>query len=382
VRSTDPFLQAAFNGSFTLRTYLDAWYDGRNTAEGLDIIDGSIEYDFDADVRERLTVSVASVDGSHVPQHPEDALACFGQELHVSMSVQAVGFESSDPVSVGWYGIQNSDAEERWLTTASGAFRHGGATITVEGLDRMQRLAEYPFLVPSQPTVGATVVSEIKRLTEGLVPVGELDLALVDASVPTSTVYEGDRVPGLQGLARLIGGNLMMDAFGTMSIRKPTAYGATPVWTFRCGATGSIVAYSWGMSRDGVINAVVATGETDADHAPVAGTVVDSDSTSPTYWDGPFGRRPLGFASPLFTTAARARTGAATRLANYRRGREREVTLSVPVNFLLELDDPVTVELPDRSFDGRIVKMTLPLRPGPMTVTVRALDSSLTGVVT
>jgi hypothetical protein len=54
----------------------------------------------------------------------------------------------------------------------------------------------------------------------------------------------------------------------------------------------------------------------------------------------------------------------------------------VPVNFLLELDDPVTVELPDRSFDGRIVKMTLPLRPGPMAVTVRALDSSLTGVVT
>jgi hypothetical protein len=55
-------------------------------------------------------------------------------------------------------------------------------------------------------------------------------------------------------------------------------------------------------------------------------------------------------------------------------------TFSTLPNFLIELDDPVRVQLPDRLIQGRVVKLSLPLTPGAMTVSVRALDSFVTSI--
>ena len=378
MRSLDPDLQGAMRGSFEIRVYADAWYDGATTVEDLALVDGSIEWDLDADVQASLKGEVADPDGRLIPRAPTDPLAPFGQEIAISATVLSSGRPTFEPTPLGWFGLQDPESAEKWRRRPSGGWRPPAAKISVVGEERMRLLADYPLLAPSQPVAGATVLSDFRRLVEDLVPVGDADTALVDRAVPAGTTYEGDRVAALQALARVIGGEARVDDAGVLRIRQPTQYGADPVWEFTCGDGGDILDYRWKPSRDGVYNAVVASGEATDDKAPVRAIAYDTDPASPTRWDGPFGRKPFFFSSPLITTQAQATLAATTRLNNLIRGRERELVLTVRRNFLLEPDDPVLVRLPDRVLAGRLVKMRLPLTPGSMSVTVRALDSGLT----
>jgi hypothetical protein len=380
MRSTDATVQAVFDGSFTLTATVDAWLDGEPLAEDLPIVDGTVTWDWDTDVQASLSLTVADPAGILAPTLPGDPLAVFGQELHLSMQASGPGSEDTPSIGVGWFRIQTSVADEQWQRTRSGGWRRGGGTVEVAALDRMQILADYTFLAPSQPPTSATIISEIRRLVDGRVPIADVDQTLTDSTVPAGTIYQDDRVAAIQELARTIGGTLVVDSDGSLRLRQPTQFGAAPVWTFEAGARGGLLSVKTSMTRDGVINAVIATGETDTDKAPVQGIAYDLDPSSPTRWDGPFGPVPLHYSSPLLTTPGQAGQAAKTRLNNYRRGREREFTVSTVPNFLLELDDPVRVILPDRVVDGRVVSITLPLKPGPMSVTVRALDSAITTV--
>jgi hypothetical protein len=403
-----------FTGSFELVAYVDAWFSNLPTRANLPIVGGTIEYTLDADVQATLHLTVVDSDGTLVPRRAGDILAPYGQELAVSMGANVSGQPVTDnPIPIGWFRIQQPTAHEKWLRTpppaaATGTlavtagftgglldtlgrpsaalpakpvdvargWRHGGAVIEVVGLDRMAILADARFLTMSQPPVGATVFSEIARLVGDLVPLAGFDAALVDVTVPSGVVYQDDRVAALKALAAAVGGVLRFDAGGALRVAVPTPYGAVPVHTFTVGEAGDVVDYETTMTRDGITNAVVATGEASTDHAPLMAIAYDTDLGSPSRWGGPFGRVPEFFSSPLLTTAARAAAAARALLANERRGREREHTVQVVPNFLLELDDPAQIVLPDRMITGRIVKMALPLTPGLMSVTVRALDTA------
>jgi hypothetical protein len=376
MRTVDPALARVFLGSFQLSVFIDVWRGPDQLAEQVPVVDGSISYDIDADVQGTITCTIADPVGDLRPAAETSPLAPYGQELHVAMAADG-GRISLDPVGVGWFRIQQAVGVDYWRQSGS-TWRYGGGQIEVTGQDRMAYLADYALLTPSQPPASATALSEITRLIEDLVPIGETSATIADAAVSRSTIYEGDRIPALQGLARAIGGTLTVNADGAVEVREPTQYGAPPVWTFTPGDGGDLLAYSTTMTRDGVINAVTAHGDTDGDHAPVQGIAYDTDPRSPTRWGGPFGKVPLEYASPLIVTTAQATAAARTRLNNYRRGRERELTVTGPPNFLLELDDPVNVALPDRTIPGRIVGIELPLTPGVATYRVRALDSAFT----
>jgi len=346
--------------------------------DDLPVTEGSITFDYDADVRSTLDLVIISDDPALLPLDFTDALQPYGQEVQVSMAAAASGKQAIEPTSIGWFRIQSAEQRERWRRKSDGTWRFGGFVYMLKAQDRMQILADARLLTPMQPLTTGTVFSEIERLNEDLVPVGDFSTALTDAAVSKSIVYEDDRLASMLALARSIGGDLTIDSNGQLVLRKPTQYGADPVWTFTCGDGGDVADYNIVTTRDGVINAVVARGEASTDHAAVQGVAFDNDPASPTRWGGPFGDVPLFYDSPLLLTATAAAAAATTRLNNYRRGREREFVVRVPPNFLLELDDPVQLELPNRTILGRIVKMQIPLRPTSMDVTVRALDSNVT----
>jgi hypothetical protein len=365
-------------------SYCDAWYAGDLTVDDLSIEDGSIDYDIDADIEATLNAVFDDPDGTLVPHKETDPLASYGQEINVSMSVVGVGQGLADPISLGWFRIQDCESNEKWLRKPNGQYRHGGAQHQITALDRMQAIADDPFLAPQQPPAAATIFGEIVRLSADLVPIGLFDPSLSDALVSRAIVYEGDRVAAMRQLAQSVGGALRFNSDGALYLAAPTVAGALPVWTFNVEATGvdgDIISYNSKVSRDGVVNAIVATGEAATDQAPVLGVAYDLDPGSPVRWGGPFGKVVGTFSSPLLTTSGMAGTAARTVLNNSRRGRERDWTFDAVANFLLELDDPVQLNLPDKTILGRIVKMSLPLRPGTMSVTVRALDTSVTEVM-
>lgn len=369
---------SVFLGSLEWNTYVDAFYRGKPTVQGLKVSGGHITFDRDADVQATLECTVSDESGRLVPVVMTDPLAPFGQQLHVTMAATMNGVQAIAPTSIGWYRTRECEPETRWYLRGNGTWKSGGSEITLTAPDRMDILNEAEFLNVDQPASGVTVLSEIKRLLEGMVPMGDVDVALSDAAVPSSVVYQENRVHALQDLAAVIGGECVIDPYGALRVRRPTQYGATPVWSFTVGpGRGDILEYKAKMTRDGVVNAVVAEGETATDHAQIRGVAYDTDSQSPTYWGGPFGQVPLRYASPLLTTPSMCQAAAQTRMNNYRRGREREYTAKVMPNFLVELDDPVQLILPDRIVPGRLTKITLPLAPDLMEITVRALDTSI-----
>jgi hypothetical protein len=382
VRSADPTLLGALNGSYQMSVYADAWYGGEVVVEGLWVVDGTLEFESSGSTQGVLRIKVADPTGDLVALKYSDPLAAYGSEIHLRWSVQVPGGEEIDPISLGWYRIQINETDEFWVQQPNGQLRSGGAIVSLECLDRMSVLVDARQILLTQPAAGATCLGEIKRLLGTLAPLGAVDSTIIDATVPASIVYTEDRMSALNDLADALGAVLRVNGDGAIDVRKPTVPADTPVWTIRGGPGGTLSSYRSTMSRDSVVNAVVATGETATDHAPIQAVAYDLDLTSPTVWDGPYGEVPAFFYSPLLTTPAMVQAAAKTRLDSYRRGRDRTYTLQTVPNPLLELDDPIQVILPDRQFVGRLTKLSLPLSPGKAQVEVRVLESAVTTVVT
>ena len=133
------------------------------------------------------------------------------------------------------------------------------------------------------------------------------------------------------------------------------------------------------LTREGVYNGVVATGEGLDRETPVRAVVVDTDKTSPTYWYGPFGKVPRFFSSPLITTSGQAALAAATMLTK-QLGLPYAVDLSLVPNPALEPYDPITVRYPGRSEVHVLDRLTIPLTAdGPLTASTREQTNVLIG---
>jgi hypothetical protein len=129
------------------------------------------------------------------------------------------------------------------------------------------------------------------------------------------------------------------------------------------------------MTADKVYNAVMARGEnTEANIAPVSVLVVDNDSGSPTYWSGPFGRRPLFYSSSVLTTTA-ACTAAATLLLRSATAPNASADISSLPNPALEVGDVLRVVYPDGSKElHQIASFSVPLDVGG-TFTIQTISA-------
>jgi hypothetical protein len=138
------------------------------------------------------------------------------------------------------------------------------------------------------------------------------------------------------------------DADGIFKIEElPDLLEATPVWSVAAGEGGVYVAAIRGMSVDGVFNAVHARGEnTETDTTPVSDLVVDDDPGSPTYWGGPFGRRPTFHSSSTLISVA-ACTAAATLLLRSAKAPNATADISTLPNPALAPGDVIRVAYPD-----------------------------------
>lgn len=353
---------ATVRASHVVVARADLWYAGECTYPDLPVVSGQLTLSDDDTIRGHVAgLVVADPLGELVPAIGRAAgLHVYGAAIHLRAGVVVPG-GATETVSLGWYVVQDVQIIEAHRRAADGTWISGGATLTVDALDRMVAVEDYRFLAPSTPAPGARCLAEIRRLCAGLLPIGTWP-ALTDPLVPAGTTYQESRLDAVASLAAAAGVRVYADPTGALMARPIAAPVRNPVAVLSTYDAVSEVTHRY--TRDGAYNAVVARGEATGTAAPVQAIAYDTDPSSPTRWGGPFGRVPMFYSSPLLNTVAKCQSAAQTHLAAIVRGRDRVEEFTAAPNPALEPGDIVQVNTPRAGFIGPLVSVELPLAAG------------------
>jgi hypothetical protein len=250
----------------------------------------------------RRTCSITLADTSLIPRTAADKLSVYGATLRV---FRGIGYPdgTSETVPVGVFRVED----------VHGDVDLGPVTITGSSLEA--QVADAPFTSPTTVlSATTTAVGGITTLIHEVLPDAVVINRATDAAVGTMAWDRQDsRWDAVTTLATAIGAEVYTDAAGQWIIAPlPDLSGPSVVWEVAAGEGGVLISIDRGMSRRGVYNSVTAYGENTADDKPpVSATVEDTDPTSPTYVNGPFGRVPRFYSSATLTSTALCTAAAA-----------------------------------------------------------------------
>jgi len=363
---TQDFL-TALRSSHQVVTRVDS-YVARSTtlrASDLPVAEGSVTADSTSQVRRTLDLTIS--DPALMPRSETDALSPYSSELYVSRGIQFPNGE------VEWcpLGLFRIDDAKRGFA---------GQTVQVSGVDRSRTVADRRFEKPRQASGSATRVSWITTLVHEVFP----GVVVTDTTGSTEGMpyppltWERERWEAIESLATSIGAEAFFGQRGGLVIRPEPALSNPVAWWVDAGASGVLVDGERSISRERTYNVVVATGESVGNFAPSRAVVADTDPTSPTRVDGPFGRVPRFFTSPALRTTAQA-TNAAAALLGKARALNRQLELSLVPNPALEPGDVIMVRMDDGTRERHILdKVTCPLGPvGSMSLSTRSTNPDL-----
>ncbi|MBK1785140.1 DUF5047 domain-containing protein [Prauserella cavernicola] len=319
------------------------------------------------DVRLDATAQIrGSLDLTTTHEWPTDAggtLTPYGNELFVERGV-VYGDGVREWVSQGYYRLEDADQEE----APSGLVR-------LSARDRMAGIVDARPLAPQEFGPGTSVAAIFDYLVGEVYPgaVVLFDFDAATASFPGSHILEDDRYAFLKDICDSLGKVMWWDYAGRLRV-ETAPDPARPAFAVNHGRGGVVTKVSRSLSRQGVYNAVVATGEQAGETPPVRAVAFDLNPNSPTYWNGPFGRVPKFYSSTFLTTEAQCQTSADAMLARAI-GLPYSVDFSMVPNVALEPLDPIAVSYSDRTAPEThvIETLTVPLDSGAaMTGTTRA----------
>lgn len=300
----------------------------------------------------RRTCTVTCPDPSLIPRTPADELATYGAQLRITRGV-TYGDGSQELVPLGVFRLDSVDGDVSM------------GPVTLAGKDRSVIVADDKFTAPYRAT--GTVVSAITALIQRSLPTADVISTIIDATIGSRVFdIEGDPWAAVQEIASAAGALCYANADGEFVIATlPDLATATPVWSVEAAEGGVYLSGSRGMSSDGVHNGVLARGENTSDNvAPVSYLAVDTDPNSPTYWSGPYGRRPMFYTSATLITTAAAQNAARLKLAEAKAPNASGDFSSLP-NPALEPGDVLRVVHEDGSRElHQIASFTVPLDLG------------------
>lgn len=349
---TSPELLAALRGSHTRTVRVSALYDGAPVGDtDVPVSGGALTVDLDDDAA--VTCELELADPTWLATGPTSALLPFGHRLRVTVGVR---------IARSWEWLPaGPDLLVTVVPTESGP----SSTFKVTARSLIRQVQDDRFVVPYQPT--GSVRACIDELLTAAVPGAPVTHVGGDATVPDGLVFETDRWAAVQDLAARVDAVVRPVGAGFTVAPAPEPTG-TPVWTVDVGDEGVLLSGARpAVVRDDAYNAVVASNPDDPDVWAIA--IID-DPTHPLRWDGPFGRRPYFFSSPLLS-AATVQQAADTRLVNLS-GRSRIVEVPCVPNPALQVGDVVSVvwEPGGQGEPMMIRKIVLPLGPdGEMRLT-------------
>lgn len=320
---------------------------------------GDVKLDSTADIRGTVNLTVP---GDLWPADFAGLLAPYGNELFIQRGI-VYGDGSTEWVSQGYYRIDEPSQDSA-----------PNGQIQVTGSDRMAGIIDARPLAPMQFGENTSVASLFDFLIGEVYP-GPVILYDFNAAVATfsgSHVLEDDRYGFLKDIADSFGKVFYVDYAGRFRV-ETAPNPAVPVFDVTHGRGGVVAKVSRKLTRTGVYNAVVATGESAGEDPPVRGVALDTNPDSPTYWYGNYGKVPKFYSSTFLTTDAQCQTAATAMLAR-QLGVPYSVNFDAVPNVALEPLDPVTVSYSDRQDPEVhvIESLTIPLdAQGVMSATTK-----------
>lgn len=311
----------------------------------LPIAGGSVTADATSMVRRTATILA---DPAHWPRSPQDLLAPYGSYCQVDYGIVLPSGDTEWVPLI--FGLLDSAQRQRPLS--------GSGEVTVSLVDLSAQVAEDRFDTPTQTVSGATVVAEITRLIHETLP----NVTVTDrtGSTQLAPVLDMERErwrDGVEKLAEAIAAEVYFDQQGVAVIRPVPTLDDPPVWRVTSGEMGNLLTARDTLSRQRVYNRVIVSGQRSDGTAPAYAVV--TDTTSPTYWGGPFGKRPRFYTSPLLTTNGQCTTTGQSLLARAQ-GAGVVVEHETLVNPALE---PGDVVVGDDGTTYILDRLTTPLTP-------------------
>lgn len=300
----------------------------------------------------RRTCTVTGCDTSLIPRTPGDQVATYGARLRIARGVD-YGDGTSELVPVGVFRLDSVDGDV------------SEGPVTLQGKDLSAVVADDKFTEPYTAT--GTVVGAITGLIQRSIPDADVISSIDDTAIGSRTFeVEADPWDGCREIAAAAGAEVYANADGVFVIATlPSVETTMPVWAVEAAEGGVYISGNRAMSCDGVYNGVLARGENTADDVPpVSYLATDDDPNSPTYWEGPFGRRPLFYSSSTLITLEACTQAANLKLAEAKAPNASGDIASLP-NPALEPGDVIRVTHPDGTRElHQVASFSVPLEEG------------------
>lgn len=337
---------------------VDGYQDG-STPTGVELktIEGEVELDATADIRGAGSVTLAE----KWPTVRNISLAPYGAELFLARGVD-LGGGGVLWAPLGYFRISEIEQDDA---------AKGPIALTLE--DRMSTIIDSRFMSPRQwlqgTTVGAIVDEVVLEIYPNATIIFDDDSNL--SELGRSLIVEESRYEVLLTLATGLGKVVYWDGEGRL-VFETIPDEDEPIWVVNAGPGGVMVESKRSLSREGVYNALVVTGEGADEIAPVRAVAYDAQESSPTFFGGPFGQVPRFYSSPFITTQAQA-VGAAVNLLRQSLGAPYDVGVSAVPNPALKPYDVIRVVYNNGTRELHVVeKITIPLTvDAPLDIATR-----------
>ena len=233
--------------------------------------------------------------------------------------------------------------------------------LAVDGSGLEAYVLDSRFLTPRVPPYGQSTIEAIRQLIVEAVPSSAATVVAQntrDKRVQATAPWDRDRMDAVLALADSIDAEVFADSTGTFVIRDRPSLNGVPVFTVGEGDGGALVSRSQDNSRDGVYNAVVASGQsTDQDVPPVWGWAYDGDTASPTYFYGEFGQKPRFYSSQYLYTVDQC-TATAQSMLDEALAATRTLSFETLPLCFLEAGDIVRVQLDGGGYENHLLQKT------------------------
>lgn len=327
---SDAFLRAV-TGPHSRVVRLDVLAGMETIAEGIPLIGGTVTLDRTASIRGRSTLTLGGP--GFVPSSALDLITPFGNELQIW---RGVGLSTGDElVSLGIHEIIDIKVDDL------------GGSIQVNAMDRAQRVVDADFESTLTVATGTNYGDAIHDVIDDGVPGLTYRFAQIDAVTPI--LVFADDTPGARWAAALsmataCGCDLYLDGDGVVVLEPIPDPQGDPVINLHDGPGGVVIGAPKTWSRANSYNAVIAFSSNPAPGVtPPRGIARDTDPTSPTYYYGNFGKKPLHYPSEFLTSDAMAQNTAEAQLRGVL-GVSQSLDLSVVPNPALEPGDIASVQ--------------------------------------